>query len=116
MRLGPCGRFVKNIYLIRPTAVLTVSISGPDVQDIVLNVSHVTNTSVSLYWTPPSHPNGVIRNYFVHYQMEEVTQQQRDLIDSLNEQQSSNEKNVIKVYETKVGSIHIIRSERNIVD
>lgn len=71
-------------------------------QDVKLSVAGFTNTSVSLRWTPPKFPNGVVRYYFVHYHLN-VSQQQRDLIDSLDEQQPSVEKNLVKIYDTKVG-------------
>ncbi|VVC42350.1 Fibronectin type III,Immunoglobulin-like fold [Cinara cedri] len=82
--------------------MLNTTLEGaPDIQDIKISVTGLTNTSVTLKWLPPKCTNGIIRYYHIHYYIDQAPQQlhQSDLIDeSLEEQQSERS---ITVHEPK---------------
>lgn len=75
---------------------------APDIKDLKINVTDLTNTTVTIQWLPPTSTNGVVRFYKVHYYLDDTQmQQQQDIIDSIDDQQSVNERFVM-VHETKV--------------
>lgn len=76
-----------------------IPLTAPDVRDLNISVVAFTNTSVALQWSPPKLTNGVVRHYFVHYYLDDISQQQDDFLD---EQQSVNQRHRIRAHDTKV--------------
>lgn len=85
------------------TIIINVlSLSEPDIKDLQINVTGLTNTTVAIQWLPPKFTNGVVRSYNVHYYLDDTDiQEQQDVIDSMDDQQSINERHVV-VHDTKV--------------
>ncbi|XP_022172088.1 cytokine receptor-like isoform X2 [Myzus persicae] len=87
--------------------LLNTTLEGaPDIQNLIINVTRLTNTTVSLQWSPPKFTNGVVRYYHIHYYLDDILQQQ-DLIDSFDEQQVINEQRRITVHDTKCRLDHL---------
>eukprot|EP00102_Acyrthosiphon_pisum_P024183 XP_016661393.1 PREDICTED: phosphatidylinositol phosphatase PTPRQ isoform X2 [Acyrthosiphon pisum] len=87
--------------------LLNTTLEGaPDIQNLIINVTELTNTTVSLQWSPPKFTNGVVRYYHIHYYLDDIIQQQ-DLIDSFDEQQIINEQHRITVHDTKCRLDHL---------
>ncbi|KAL5237159.1 hypothetical protein ACI65C_004569 [Semiaphis heraclei] len=87
--------------------LLNTTLEGaPDIQNLTINVTKLTNTTVSLQWSPPKFANGVVRYYHIHYYLDDILQQQ-DLIDSIDEQQVINEQRRITVHDTKCRLDHL---------
>lgn len=75
--------------------------SAPDIQDLKINATNLTNTSVTLEWFPPKLPNGIIRYYSIdYYQSSNQPHQQDQPEESVDEQLSS--KSPIRTNEPKV--------------
>ncbi|XP_050436936.1 cytokine receptor-like isoform X2 [Adelges cooleyi] len=60
---------------------------APDVTDLQIDVTNVTNTSISLQWTVPMYMNGILRYYQVYYYNGDMDIRQPESIDSLDETQ-----------------------------
>ncbi|XP_060857654.1 cytokine receptor-like isoform X2 [Metopolophium dirhodum] len=87
--------------------LLNTTLEGaPDIQNLIINVTKLTNTTVSLQWSSPKFTNGVVRYYHIHYYLDNILQQQ-DLIDSFGEQQVINEQRRITVHHTKCRLDHL---------
>ncbi|VVC44107.1 Hypothetical protein CINCED_3A018202 [Cinara cedri] len=88
--------------------LLNTTLEGaPDIQDLKISVTGLTNTSVTLKWLPPKFTNGIVRYYHIHYYIDQAPQQthQLDLIDeSLDDQQSERR---ITVHEPKCRLEHL---------
>ncbi|XP_050425934.1 cytokine receptor-like isoform X2 [Adelges cooleyi] len=53
--------------------LLNTTLEGaPDVEDLQINVTNVTNKSINLQWSAPKNMNGVLRYYQVNYYYENV--------------------------------------------
>lgn len=81
--------------------------AAPDVGDLKISVSDLTNTSATLSWQPPKYANGVVRYYYVHYYLDDIDlsvqqPQQLDMIDTSDEQQTVNERRRVTSLDTKV--------------
>lgn len=90
-----------------PARFLLFFFAAPVVRDLNISVSDLTNTSATLSWQPPKHANGVVRHYYVHYYLDDVSlstqqPQQLDMIDTSDEQQTVNERRRVMSYDTKV--------------
>uniref|UniRef100_A0A2S2NC68 Cytokine receptor n=1 Tax=Schizaphis graminum TaxID=13262 RepID=A0A2S2NC68_SCHGA len=87
--------------------LLNTTLEGaPDIQNLIINVTSLTNTTVSLQWSPPKFTNGIVRYYHIYYYFDDVLQQQ-DLIDSFDEQQVINEQRRVTVHDTKCRLEHL---------
>lgn len=78
------------------------SYSAPDIHDLKMNVTGLTNTTVALQWLPPKFTNGVVRYYHVHYYVDRTSQQQhqQDMFDDSVDEQT--ERRHVTVHEPKV--------------
>ena len=54
---------------------ISIKLENISVPSSPLNISqiHVTNSSVTLHWTIPSSPNGIIAGYRLYYMSKQVT-------------------------------------------
>lgn len=92
-----------KIYLIILLLTNIFPFSAPDVKNVKITAVSLSNTSVTLQWSPPKLTNGVVRYYHVHYYLDDLLQQP-DSTDSLKVLQSMNERHV-EVHDTKVRTL-----------
>ena len=58
-----CSMFMVFIYIIAVFCFLLLVPSAPTISEI----KHISSSTVDIKWNKPSHPNGVILGYKLHY-------------------------------------------------
>ncbi|XP_016661394.1 uncharacterized protein LOC100575348 isoform X2 [Acyrthosiphon pisum] len=79
---------------------------APDIENLIINVTELTNTTVSLQWSPPKFTNGIVRYYHIDYYLDDIILQQHDLNDTyFDEQQVIYKQRRLTVHDTKVSVV-----------
>lgn len=99
---GLCFELLSGRFNAFTIIINCISFSAPDINDLKMNVTGLTNTSVTLQWLPPKFTNGIVRYYHVHYFVDRTSPQlhQQELIDELVDEQQTERH--ITVHEPKV--------------
>ncbi|VVC38873.1 Fibronectin type III,Immunoglobulin-like fold [Cinara cedri] len=90
--------------------IVSATIEGsPDIRNLSIHVTGLTNTSVDISWSPPKSTNGVIRYYCVYYYLYDVFDQAlpKDLIDIIEDEKIITEERNFTVQDTKCHLEHL---------